>query len=84
MGRGSHWSAEDINTLRVLVLGQGVPVTVVARNHGWSHSSCNKMVRRLRDGTPYGKKRKARRAAPKAVREYIVANPKASVRSTAV
>eukprot|EP00971_Amphidinium_carterae_P132694 2628028-Amphidinium_carterae.1 len=42
------------------------------------------MVRRLREGTPYGKKRKARRAAPKAVREYIVANPKASVRSTAV
>ena len=86
MGRGVGWSLANVQFVRDGMAG-GANLSLLARSRGWSYSSLEKLVRRIRHGESATRKQRASRVHADVVdrmEEDIQTNPRQSWSDLAV
>ena len=85
MGRGADWSLADVQVVRDGMAGANL--SLLARSRGWSYSSLEKLVRRIKHGESSTRKQRASRVHADVVdrmEEDIQTNPRQSWADLAV
>ena len=86
MGRGADWSLADVQFARD-GMASGANLSLLARSRGWSYSSLEKLVRRIKHGESGTRKQRASRMHADVVdkmEEDIQTNPRQSWADLAV